>query len=349
MNYPRGVPVQPTAEGRATLPPLSPLADMLRCLGCSGELDPRPASAEAPEGALGCERCGRTYPIARGTVRMLGVPEGSAEDDVRGETARSFGYEWEHFGALRDEWRRNFLDYMRPHDAGSLAGKLLLDVGAGSGRHSHQARELGARVVAVDVGPAIDVARRNLPTEVLTVQADAEALPFEEGAFDLVASIGVLHHLPDPERAFRSVARHVRPGGHVQIYLYWQPLQRWHRLLLGMVRAARRVTTRLPHRVLHVLSYPIAALATAAFVVPHRVLRRFPATRPLAQRLPLRAYADYPFGVCVNDQFDRFSAPLEHRYTRDEVRGWLERAGFEDVQVLPNHGWLGSGRRPAPA
>jgi 2-polyprenyl-3-methyl-5-hydroxy-6-metoxy-1,4-benzoquinol methylase len=74
-------------------------------------------------------------------------------------------------------------------------------VGAGSGRHSLQAFRLGAHVAAVDIADAIDLARRNLPTEVLTVQADAERLPFAESAFDLVAAIGVLHHLPDPERA----------------------------------------------------------------------------------------------------------------------------------------------------
>lgn len=339
--------VEPAPEAAAAPPDLSPLHSVLRCLACGGALEGRAPTTEAPEGALTCGRCDRSYPVVHGTVRMLEGEAVTPDAELRDSTARSFGYEWEHFGKLRDEWRRNFVDYMRPHDPASLAGKLFLDVGTGSGRHSRQAHELGARVVAVDVGSAIDVARRNLPPEVLTVQADAEALPFEDGAFDLVVSIGVLHHLPDPERAFRAVARHVRPGGHVQVYLYWQPEQRWHRGLLGVVRLVRRVTTRLPHRVLHLLSYPAAALGTTLFVAPYRILRRFGATRDLAERLPLRAYADYPFGVCVNDQFDRFSAPLESRYTANEVRSWLERAGFVDVQVLPNHGWLGSGRRPA--
>jgi hypothetical protein len=68
----------------------------------------------------------------------------------------------------------------------------------------------------------------------------------------------------------------------------------------------------------------------------------------LAAALPLKTYADYPFSVLVNDQSDRFSAPLERRYTSDEVRDALTAAGLEDVVVLPNHGWLGDGRRPAP-
>ena len=65
--------------------------------------------------------------------------------------------------------------------------------------------------------------------------------------------------------------------------------------------------------------------------------------------MPLKTYADYPFSVLVNDQFDRFSAPLERRYTADEVRGALTAAGLEDLVVLPNHGWVGDERRPRPA
>ncbi len=45
------------------------------------------------------------------------------------------------------------------------------------------------------------------------VLCDAAALPFRDGAFTLVTSSMVVEHLPDPERAFREVARASRPGG----------------------------------------------------------------------------------------------------------------------------------------
>jgi SAM-dependent methyltransferase len=222
----------------------------------------------------------------------------------------------------------------------------VLDVGTGSGRHSFHAVLAGARVIAVDIGASIDVARRNLPASVLTVQADAEALPFEPASFDLVMSIGVLHHLPDTERALRSIARYAKPGGHVHVYLYWVPEQAWQRHVLSVVSALRRVTVHLPHRVLHALCYPLAVVLQVVFVAPYRVLRRWPRTARLAAALPLKTYADYPFSVLVNDQFDRFSAPLERRFTADEVRAAMHGAGLEDVVVLPNHGWVADGRRP---
>lgn len=348
----------------------------LRCLMCGGGLEltflcRRPGYPDlGPDGTLSCSGCAEHYPVIAGSPRML-TPEHrqrlhtayplaaetlsrhtgppaqrpDAEVTVKQLTADSFAYEWEQFGSLREEWAKNFADYMRPHTVQSLSGKEVLDVGTGSGRHSFHAARAGASVVAVDLGASIDIARRNLQPQVLTVQADAEALPFAAESFDLVMSIGVLHHLPDPDRALRSIVQYARPGGHVHVYLYWVPQQRWHRSVLDIVTAMRRVTVQVPHQVLHVLCYPLAATLLVAFVAPYRALRRRPRGRRLAAGMPLKTYADYPFSVLVNDQFDRFSAPLEWRYTADQVRAALVTAGLTEVVVLPNHGWVGDGRR----
>ena len=352
-----------------------PMLELLRCLECGGRVElerlaERPGYPElGANGLLRCAGCGERYPLIAGTARMLArerrarlaadyplareafagdaaPPATPAADDVKQRTADSFAYEWQRFGGLREQWRRNFEDYMRPHSPQSFAGRLLLDVGAGSGRHSFHAAELGARVVAVDLGRSIDVARANLPPEALTVQADAERLPFAPGTFDFAMSIGVLHHLPDPERALRAVVPFARPGGHVHVYLYWVPERAWQARVLDAVSAVRRLTVRMPHRLLHALCVPLAALLALTIVWPYRLARRVPALRGVAEALPLKTYADYPFGVLVNDQFDRFSAPLERRYTRAEVAAMLERAGLEDVTVLANHGWVGDGRVP---
>lgn len=327
-----------------------PLEGLLRCLECRGPVriegaDGKCSSKSNGARSASCQQCDRRYPIIGGTVRMVRRGAG----DVRERTAASFAYEWKRFGDLRPEWRKNFLDYLRPLSAEWLAGKRVLDVGTGSGRHARQAADMGAEVVAVDLGGAIDVARRNLPPEVLTVQADAEDLPFEPGAFDLVMSIGVLHHLPDPSAALRAISPYARPGGFVHVYFYWQPPWRWHRAVLGLVSAARRLTVRMPHRLLHVLCYPLAALLHIAVVLPYRWMRRSERLGLLADALPLKTYADYPFAVLVNDQFDRLSAPIEHRHTASEVEEMLRGAGLEEPRVLANHGWVGHGRRPAAA
>ena len=316
------------------------------------------------EEGLSCSRCDDVYPIHLGTPRVLErslrlkllskastdgssvPPDQSTRFKLR--TAASFGYEWQKFRDLRAEWQSNFLEYMQPRNAEFFRGKRVLDAGCGTGRHAYYAAAYGAEVTAVDLSEAIDVARENTRGvgNVHTVQADLYNLPFELESFDFIYSIGVLHHLPDPEGAFQNLLRYLQPGGEIQIYLYWWPQnQPIKSMLLWCVNGARALTTRLPHQMLYWLSYPLAALAYVGFVFPYRVLRSIPVTAEVAERLPMKQYAAYPFVVCVNDQFDRFSAPIENRYTRDEVRGWLERAGLTDIQVLPNWGWLGTGKK----
>jgi SAM-dependent methyltransferase len=364
------------SAAEAGLDSLGPLLGLLRCLECRGEIraveltSPGGYPELGPDGRVECSACGSGYPVVGGTPRMLRGPlmaelrrrypqarcrieDGprKASDNLpelatKRRTAASFAYEWKRFGILREEWRKNFLDYMHPLSPDWFADKLVLDVGTGSGRHSYWASCLGARVAAVDLGESIDVARANLPDEVLTVEADAEDLPFDGGAFDLVMLIGVLHHLPNPQRALVSVSRYARPGGLLRLYLYWQPPWRWHRSLLRLVSAARRVTVRMPHLLLRLLCVPLAALLFGLFVLPYRLMRRMDYLRSVADYMPLKTYADYSFAVCVNDQFDRFSAPLERRYEREEVERLLAGAGLVDVRVTAHHGWLGAGRRP---
>jgi hypothetical protein len=144
----------------------------------------------------------------------------------------------------------------------------------------------------------------------------------------------------------RSIVRFARPGGRVRVYLYWVPERAWHRRVLHAVSAVRRVTVHMPHRVLHALCYPLGAVLWLGVVLPYRVMRRRSRTHAFADSFPLKAYADYPFGVLVNDQFDRFSAPLERRYTRSQVESMLRSAGLEYVAVFANSGWVAEGRVP---
>ena len=335
------------------------LTETLRCPACVGRLRPAHDAEPGLQVPLVCSDCGEEFPVIRSIPRLLLSPfreallgNGTAggTDERQLQTALSFGFEWTRFPEMYDEWSRSFLEYMHPHLPQFFRGKKVLDAGCGNGRFAHYAAKYGAEVWAMDLGPAVEVAKRNTESagKAQVIQADLHRPPFAPESFDFVYSIGVLHHLPDPEAAFHNLLRYLKPGGEIQIYLYWKPEgQPIKRALLAVVTALRRITTRLPHRINYVLAFPAAVAAFAFFVWPYRLLKKLPGLKALADKLPMKQYANFPFRVCVNDQLDRFSAPIENRYTKQEVAGWLSRANLEQARISSAYGWVGTGRKPA--
>ena len=102
----------------------------------------------------------------------------------------------------------------------------VLDVGCGTGMLSE--RLLGAfpscRLAGVDLSPAmVERARARLAGRAEVREADAERLPFHDGAFDLVVCNDSFHHYPDPDRAAFQMWRVLRKGGELVLGDVWQP------------------------------------------------------------------------------------------------------------------------------
>lgn len=108
---------------------------------------------------------------------------------------------------------------------GVQPGDLILDAGAGFGRHAFQLARLGANVVALDYSAEEMVTTRNtfgamaaageIPMEryVGTLQGDATKLPFADGSFDRVITSEVLEHIQADTDAISELVRVLKPGG----------------------------------------------------------------------------------------------------------------------------------------
>jgi 2-polyprenyl-3-methyl-5-hydroxy-6-metoxy-1,4-benzoquinol methylase len=92
--------------------------------------------------------------------------------------------------------------------------KKVLELGCGSGQLASVLCKQGASMIASDIAQtAIDHARKLHP-EVDFRTHSAEALPYEDGSFDIVMSFDVLEHLPNVDQHLREVRRVLKPGGH---------------------------------------------------------------------------------------------------------------------------------------
>jgi ubiquinone/menaquinone biosynthesis C-methylase UbiE len=101
-------------------------------------------------------------------------------------------------------------------------GERMLEIGPGTGLQAlHVARQLGeaGRLDIVDIQrPMLDhVTRRDTSGVIVATQADARALPFDEGVFDAVYLVTALGEIPDPGAALREIGRVVRPGGRLVV------------------------------------------------------------------------------------------------------------------------------------
>jgi 2-polyprenyl-3-methyl-5-hydroxy-6-metoxy-1,4-benzoquinol methylase len=106
----------------------------------------------------------------------------------------------------------------------SLGGCCLLDAGSGTGWFSMRAKERGACVISLDIGPNLlqEVGKKCRSER---VQGSICVLPFADATFDVVVSSEVIEHVPNPHQAFHELGRVLKPGG---LLALTTPNRLWH-------------------------------------------------------------------------------------------------------------------------
>ena len=103
---------------------------------------------------------------------------------------------------------------------------------------------------------------------------------------------------------------------------------------------------RMPHWLLHPLCVSLARLLFGVFPLPYRLIHSRDSLCSVAENMPLR-HAGYSSQVRMNNQFDRFSAPIERRYEREDVEQRLTGAGLVETRGTGHRGWFAVRRSAA--
>lgn len=179
-------------------------------------------------------------------------------------------------------------------------GKTCLDAGCGGGRFVVALARLGAlRVEGIDVSEkAIGAAAERLNARGLTPQAHVQVasvlqVPFPDSTFDYVVSSGVIHHTPDPYKAFTELDRVLKPGGKMFLSVYGRGGLKWFTN--------------------DVFRY------TVCKIIPFKVMEKLFAL--------VGVPANKRYNILDNLYVDYCS-----RYTENEVREWFRKAGYWNLR-----------------
>ena len=187
------------------------LPDLL-CPTChEGDLDiedPEYVEERVFSGVLCCQNssCKEAFPIRDFVPRFVDDP--AYDGTVQERIADNFGDAWNLYAQKRGVnpyTEEQFLDWVQPLTRESFVGRTVVELGSGLGGFTAYAAGFGAKqVIGLEISHALDAAVILLKDHpnLSFVQADLLNPPLKKKAFDLVYSIGVLHHLEVPTRAF---------------------------------------------------------------------------------------------------------------------------------------------------
>ncbi len=103
-------------------------------------------------------------------------------------------------------------------------GKRVLEIGSGVGTDARKIIRMGGHYTGINVDrvstEATSQALRVFSLAGVALQCDATSLDFPDNTFDVVYSFGVLHHIPEVEKAVAEIRRVLKPGGELLVMLY---------------------------------------------------------------------------------------------------------------------------------
>jgi SAM-dependent methyltransferase len=326
---------------------------MYRCPICQGTLtleeDASAPSGRIETGTLTCPSCQQCYPISNAIPRF--VPNKTYAD--------SFGIEWHNFPKtqLDKHWQQMYRTrfFQTTEFPDDLSGQTILEVGCGAGAFTGIILETQAGLFSLDLSVAVDVCMENhrgfVDTGRLSLsQADLNALPFAPASFDKVICLGVIQHCPDPERAFYSLCRHLKPGGEIVIDCYQsEPLRvaSWQHLVK---HALRVVTRRMPERLLFRC---VASIIGALYEVKAALSQLPLAGQKLHRLIPIGELKRYDWTAEQMKQikslgvFDMLSPKYDNPQSIETIRGWVEKARLQLIKCnIGYNGVNAKARRP---
>lgn len=241
-------------------------------------------------------------------------------------------YQWQRF---KNEEENIFLDWIFPTKLEDYRGKVVLDAGCGNGGYAKIVAKYAKKVIGLDKY-SIKSALVNTKEikNIKLIKGDIENFIYNR-RFDAIYSVGVLHHLNNPEKGFNNLIKNLKNGGMINVWVYAKE-GNW--FVINIIEPLKRIILlKLPLPALKIVSY----LSTLILYIFSWLMYKLPFSLPYSKYFA--KFREHTFQRNMMNVFDKLNAPQTHWISRRQIDSWFKELKKVKIMHYNNISWSGFG------
>lgn len=262
--------------------------------------------------------------------------ESLKNSELATQTIKDFGEQWANYQNNPGYYGSQELlpDFFGPLlEVEKLKGKNVAEIGSGTGRIVNMLLNAGvSHITAIEpASGAFSVLQKNTNArkeKITYLKLSGDKIP-PNNNLDYLFSIGVIHHIPNPEPVIRAAHKSLRSGGKIFIWLYGRE---GNKAYLSFALPLRKITKHIPHPFLVALTWILSI-----FLNIYIALCRF---APLPMHVYMReVLANFDHSVRRITIYDQLNPAYAKYYSQKEAEELLSSSGFSEVRSFHRHGY----------